>query len=189
MIGGIRCQHPSAGVGVMVDNNVEGNIVNTSYVSGKNPFVTNSIASSSIYNNNFTIAYEVESGVQGLGIGTRTVIETTTTDKYVGSNINKSSTSGFVTMDFDALFIHLSVNTFNGNATLSPIEYYAQTETKHHKVGQLEDIFLVNMLNLDSKSTLTIGSDNYLIIPCNQKETPQVYDKRRSYGMGIAIKI
>lgn len=188
-VSGIRCQYRLAGVGVMVNNDSEGSISVNSYYTGKNPFITESISHSNVTNNNFSIAYEVESGVNGLGVITKSPSQSTSTQKYVGSGINKSHVAEIPTMDFDNLVIHFSVNTFNGNSVLFPVEYYVETETKYHKVGQIPDIYLINMLNHDSKSTITIGSDNFLIIPMNQKETPQIYDKRRSFGFGLAIKI
>lgn len=87
-----------------------------------------------------------------------------------------------------------SYNTYNENSILFPIEFYVDTSgstayTEIRKAADLSGIYAVNMVDFDINEVLTIGLDNYLIIPFYKKESPQRYDFPKSHGFGLAIAI
>lgn len=104
-----------------------------------------------------------------------------TTNNYPKFTIDTSAGTGLITR---------SDNTFNGTSLLFPIEYYKKdTSTADmYPIGQVENVFIVNMKNHQPETIFNIGTNEYIVFPFNKKYSPHAYNNE-GYGLGIAIKI
>lgn len=90
-----------------------------------------------------------------------------------------------------------SVNSATGWTYFFPVYFWWMNKTSWSTstgpifvhLGSAKDLYFVNMKDLNPKQVITIGSDEYIIIPQNYKKTPfKYYNDNGAYGLGYAIK-
>lgn len=107
----------------------------------------------------------------------------TATSSYPKFTMNRALATGMIAR---------SDNVFNGTSLLFPIEYYKKDTdggtSNMQPIGEVNNVFIVNMKNHQPETSFNIGTNQYIIFPFNRKYSPQAYDNE-GFGLGIAIKV